>query len=342
MSYLHAFGQSGATIGVDINPWDENILSGNPAFIISNNDNCSGYTNISTIINYDIFGKLANLSHKEIKDEIKNLWSQNKVWSAHTVGDQKILAKHFIVDKSFRDKVLTQKEQDDYNYFKIYDFIAFDVKNRFGYLNSKITPKSLDYKKDVTQRFHPEYNFNDNGSLSGVNYYEQLDVVTVSGVTVQNFSNPIIKYTADYFLNSDNYVTHRIINRSWAMADDTWSSDIKTTIKKYDSKTARDEGVRRRKNLINNLLIDTVGLIYMTSSGLTTISQTESDAIIFLRELDSAINIYYESGPKLDAQGNPCLLVQKITASTYDKLDNLVPNGGGATIRQFIIGRLNL
>jgi len=296
-------------------------------------------TDVTDVSNLGLFYSVGRYCYVKYIESL-SVYADNTIFSGLTLNDKTILAKNFVVDKDKRDEVLTQQQQDDSNYFKLYNFLSHDVMERLGYINRQTTPKSIDYKRDVKKRFSPKYEFSDAGFLTGVTYYENLTVTVVSGITTFNYDNPIVRYDAQYFENSDGYVTHRIIDRSWAMMDDTWSPDHKVSLKLYDSKMSREEGNRRRRNLINNLLIDTVGLFFMTS-GDATVSETESHAIPFLTEIDSGIQLYYESGAKEDAQGNPCLLIQQVSASTYTRLGNAVPNGGGATIKDFIISRLN-
>lgn len=331
------FNPSGETIYSGWEPKDAYIFQTEEYF-----NSLTGYTDITTIKNLDSIGHKIGLNHIQTKKEIKDLYDSQTgtTWGERSLGEKKVIAKYFLVEKSLRDEVLTQQEQDIFNHYKIYDFLSEDVLDRLGELNEKITPKSIDYKKEVNKRFNPEYAFSNSGFLTGVTYYENLNIQQSNGINVYNYSNPIVKYSALYFQNSDGYVTHRIVDRAWQMMDGTWSTDIKTSLKMYDSKQSREEGNRRRRNLINNLLIDTVGVIFMTSNDLTTISETESDAIPFLTEVDSGIQLYYESGAKKNGQGESCLLIQQTLSSTYSRLDNIIPPTSGLTIRDYIVNRL--
>jgi putative N-acetylmannosamine-6-phosphate epimerase len=106
---------------------------------------------------------------------------------------------------------------------------------------------------------------------------------------------------------------------------------------------AREEGKRRRQNLINKLIIQTVGLIIMTSNDLSNVSDAETDAMEFMKYVSSGISDYYEYGSKKDSQGNNCKLIQDVMSSTYTRLDNFVPGTNNTvTIRQFIISKLDV
>lgn len=339
-NYLFGYNTQNGICGVDILEWQTAWLSGNTPFTCSTETSLTGYANITSPENWDNWGEYMGLRHCEVYDEIKEIYNlSGTTWSGSSTEDKQVFAKYFIASKSERDEVYAQAEQDEFDHFKIYHFMSDDVFENMSNINSKITPKSLDYKKDLKQRLNPEYKFDIKGFLTGVTYYENLSVDPQTSVFT--FSNPIVRYTAQYSQNADGYVTSRVVTRSWQLMSDQWSPDVKTTVKIYDTKTSREEGNRRRRNLINNLLIDTVGLIYMTSSGLTTISETEADAIPFLTEVDSGIKLYYESGAKENTQGEPCLLIQQVSGSTYNRLDNIVPPTTGTTIRDYIINRLD-
>ena len=124
--------------------------------------------------------------------------------------------------------------------------------------------------------------------------------------------------------------------------DGVLSDDSKATFKVYPPMVARDEARRRRKNLINDLLVKTVGLIIMTSVDLDNVTDAETDALLLLKDINSAISAYYEYGTKHDTNGNPCVLIQEIAVHPYARLDNFVPGTNDTvTIRMFIMGSLD-
>jgi len=304
------------------------------------------YNDITNISNW--YNTKLGLRHVDVRNYIQDLYnatgSPAPVWDNLTIDEKKIVASLFLVDKTHRDEVLTQDEQDEHDHYRLYHWLSDDVLDRFnGTIHYKTTPKSIDYKKDLSIRLHPEYVFDNYGFLTSVIYYENLSVsLNQFGFPVYTFTNPVVKYEATYTLDVDTgYVTTREIYRHWMKLSGVWGSDPKTSWKIYNSKQAREEGSRRRKNLINNILIDTVGLLLMTSPSLTTVAETESDAMPFLQEVQPAMSLYYESGAKLDGNGNPCLLIQKVTDSVYTKLDNVISASPYMTIRSYIIMKLD-
>jgi hypothetical protein len=337
--YIHTYIVNDQTIYTTLQSWSDVDLSGNKPMIISLNESENGYENISSIENWEKYGN----NFKEKYQQIKTLFEETD-WLSLTLSEKEIVAKYFLVDKTLRDEVLTQQEQDDNNYYKLYNYISEDVIINNGISNLTITPKSIDYKKDVDGKLHPNYEFDNLGFLTGCTYYTDVDISqNAQGFTQYDYTNPILRYTASYTIKSDGYVGSRTVNRKWYMTDGTLSDDAKITEKVYQPMEARDEGKRRRRNLINMIIVNTVGLIIMTSQDLNTVTEAEKDAIDFLKEVNQGINEYYEYGSRTDSQGNPCKLIQDITNSTYPRLDNYVPNTNDTvTIRQYLISKLDV
>lgn len=336
--HIHAYILSGQTLFKDLQSWSSDFLNGNEPIIISFNEVESGYENISSIENWDLYGSLF-----EKCKQIKYLFDDT-TWELLSLEEKKIVAKHFIVDKTLRDEVLSQQEQDDNNYFKIYNLLSIDVVEMRNITNPFLTPKSIDYKHDIDGRLHPKYVFDNHGWLIECEYFENLEISQNQlGFTQYDYSNPILKYSASYSMKDDGYVGSRTVTRRWYRLDGTLDVDAKITQKFYEPMAARAEGRQRRTNLINNLIIQAVGLIIMTSEDLNNVLDAESDAIPFMREVAAGISDYYEYGTKLDPQGNPCKLIQDVSNSSYVRLNNFVPNTNNTvTIREFIISKLNI
>lgn len=90
------------------------------------------------------------------------------------------------------------------------------------------------------------------------------------------------------------------------------------------------------------MLIKAVGLFIMTSADLNNVEEDEVDAMPLLKDINLAISAYYEYGTKIDNQGNPCELIQVISAHTYSRLDNFVPGTANTVrIRYYFIAGLN-
>jgi hypothetical protein len=335
--YIHAYNIPGrGTVYTEVDSWSGSEISGEP-FIINNETSINGYTNITSIKNWEFFKDRII----DIKQQIKYLFDET-TWENLNLEEKKIVAKLFLVEKELRDLVLTEEEQQEYNYFRLYDMISEDIYIFKNITDKKVTPKSIDYKRDINGRLHPEYIFDLRGSLIECNYYQDVDVwIDQFGFKQFDYSTPVLKYTAEYSLDSDGYVLYRIVTRRWYKLDGTLSDDDKVTIKYYEPIKSRDEVRRRRHNIINKLLVEVTGLLIITSPDLNNVTDTERDAMPFMRSISSAIAEYYEYGATRDSEGNPSRLIQEISVADYSKLDNFIPNTNNtSTIRQFIIWRL--
>jgi len=335
--YIHAYIANGLTLYKDLSFWSTDILNGNNPMIISFNESEDGYENITTINMWESYGE-----HFEKCKQIKYIYDDSN-WESLSLEEKKIVAKHFIVEKNLRDEVLTQQEQDDNNYFKIYNLLSKDVIETRGLTNQFLTPKSIDYKREVDGRLHPKYTFDNTGWLIECEYFEKLEITQNQlGFTEYNYSNPILKYNAEYIIKDDGYVGSRTVTRKWYRLDGTLDSDAKITQKFYEPMMAREEAKRRRQNLISNLIIQTVGIIIMTSEDINNVIEAEDDAIDFMKEVAPGISEYYEYGSKKDTQNNPPKLIQLIINSTYTRLNNFVPGTNNTvTIRDYLISRLS-
>jgi hypothetical protein len=302
--YIHAYYIDGrGTVGIDVDSWSGDELSGNKPFVISHTNTLSGYTNITSIKNFERFCDSTTHSHRI---QIEYLFDET-TWEDLDSEEKRIVAKYFLVDKDKRDEV-------------------------------------FDYKKELDGRLHPEYIFDSIGWLIECNYYRNLNIwQDTQGFTQYEYSDPILKYEASYQMKDDGYVGSRTITRRWYRLDGTLDTDSKVSVKYYEPMSAREESKRRRQNLINKLIIQTVGLIIMTSNDLDNVTDAETDAMEFMKYVAPGISEYYEYGNKKDAQNNPVKLVQLVMDSDYSRLDNFVPGTNNTvTIRQFIISNLDI
>ena len=232
-------------------------------------------------------------------------------------------------------------EQSDINpnksdivYYRIYEYMNSD--NRSKFLDWRVPPHNLDYKRGLTVKLVGDYKYDNKGNLSEVIYYKTANRV---GLDVYSYEEPLIKYIGEYFYDSDGYTTHRIIKRYWMDSRGEWSGINETTPKLYDRHHSRLVGIRRRKNLINQLVIEVGGLILMTSS-LSSVEEAESLAIPFFNSINSELTIYYEGGNK-SINGDNFPLYETILNSDEVWLENIIPNTP-LTIRHYILNKINV
>ncbi len=219
---------------------------------------------------------------------------------------------------------------EELEYFKIYQIMAESAKK--SNVNWLLPPHSLDYKKDVA-RLYSEKKFDEKGELVGVIYYRKYDIV--DGEVV--FYDPYVKYEANYFYNEVGYTVKRTVNRYWMTNKGNWLG-LKVTDKFYNPIESREASIRRRKNLINNLLLETVYMIFLTE-GLENLGEAELVALPFFQGLGDELNFYYEVGNK-SKEGEKFPMYISIAESTDSWLDNPI-NAEGVTIRQNILHKID-
>ena len=326
-------------LGIDTEIWSEKDLNNNVPFmtISYEQDIPQNYTDISSIKNWD---KLNDDVLENFK-QIRILFLENDNWEFYTEDEKKIIAKYFLVDKNKRDEALSEEEQEESNYYKLYNCVSKDVLQKG--VDIFEPPHSINYKIDLENKIYPDYTFNDKGLLVECTYYKFLEQEqNQMGLTINSFSEPILKYEAEYTFRDNGYVGERTVKRMWYKMDGTLDEDNpKISNKKYPPMIARDEGRRRRRNLINNLILEAVYLIIITSPDLNNVIEAEEDAISFLDEISDGINRFYEYGNRF-INGQPFLLFQQIQNSDYIRLDNFVPNTNDTlTIRDYLLNKVN-
>ena len=335
--YLLAKKEGESVYGIDIKTWDDSVTP----FIISENSEELGYVDISSIENW--YNYQSNFDIIIVKGNIKILLEETE-WIELSLREKEIVSKLFLVEKEKRDEILSEELQNSLNYFKIYDLISDDTISNKGITNFFLTPKSIDYKIELNTRLHPDYTFDEHGWLVECIYYRNCSIwQNELGFTQYDYSDPILKYEADYTMKDDGYVGSRTVTRRWYRLDGSLDDDAKVTTKFYEPMLARDEGKKRRRNVVNQLMIETVGLFIMTSEDLNDVPTAEADAIPFLKSISSGLTDYYEYGNKRDSTGKDFILKEQILASDYSRLDNFVPGTGDTlTIRNYLIMKLDV
>ena len=223
------------------------------------------------------------------------------------------------------------------NTYKIYEFLSDDTLIRLG-KNFKITPKSVDYKKDVNSRLHPKCTFL-RGFLVKCEYFEKAKTIInpYNGFEELSYENSVLNVKFNYYIGDDGYVSHRDAIRSWSFDNGEYSDDVKVSKKFYQKKQAKEEGKRRRVNVVDQVIIDTGGLIMLTESGVTTVREAEELALPFLDEFNTDIDKYIK--------GNTEPIINNlinVDTVKYYWITNTVPmSDPSVTIQEYIIYNLN-
>lgn len=137
---LLAYILSGNTLGIDIETWEADDLQGNEPFIaIEDNDSTlTGYTDISTILGWGLFGTESGLNYNSIRSEIQKILSTP---ISGLTTDEQTIVEYYHLDK----------------YYQIYDFMDYRTHYHFAQddINVMIPPLNIDYdilglkKKDI-------------------------------------------------------------------------------------------------------------------------------------------------------------------------------------------------
>jgi len=217
----------------------------------------------------------------------------------------------------------------EYKRYKIYDFVFSHIRT--------FTPFSIDYMKDVSIKLSRKNEFNDKGFLTKVTYYES-QTVTVDPTTLirtVEYDNEILKVEINYNITSDGYVSYRDTKRSYMLDSDIYEEAGEITKRKhYDTVQALKEGLRRRQNVIDGLKLSVAGVIYITEATLgniTNVIEAEVLGIPAFTSLTIPVENYISgnTSPELIAS------IDGLSSVTFPWLDNVIPNAGGATVKQY-------
>ncbi len=191
---------------------------------------------------------------------------------------------------------------------------------------------------DPSEFYIPPYDYNYNiyglykkrffnkGELYKTEYYGYVD----SGGTYQDL---VLTEYREYF-RKDMYVFKRRLDINWYLEDGTTGA-TKTTYKYYPLDESIKLGEQRRRNIISELKITTVGLIQMVS-GLTEIEASEK-GLLFLNEVALELTKYIEG---IEDPLKEIILTHHDDTCTW--LDGEIPNTGGITIREYLYDAINI
>lgn len=202
-------------------------------------------------------------------------------------------------------------------YFKIYDFM-----NNIDYSEYNISPLNYDFNILGLNKLRT---FN-KGELNKIDYYSNV----TSGGTYQDL---VLTEYREYF-RKDRMVYKRKLDIVWYYNDETTGA-TKTTYKHYSAEESIKLGETRRRNVISDLKIGTIGLIQLISG----LSQTEATMIgmVFLSKVTDEITQYIEGIE--DPLKN---FIMTYSGSDCLWLDDVIPNTGGLLVRQYLYNAVDL
>jgi hypothetical protein len=311
---LLAYTIDGEKIGVDITSWNKDILNGNEVFLAIEDGVSipSGYSDISSITNWDSFGGAAHsldtnenldLTEIQIRNEIKKLLTPEQ-----STGNTSGLTQSEI-------SILQEYNLD--SYYTLYDY--------FETLPYYVDPSKppYDYDYDILG-LHKKRHF-DKGELYKVEYYGDYDFVT------DTYSKLLVHEDRTYY-RINEMVHRREMNICWHL-NNGLSGATKNTTKYYTRQESIVAGERRRRHIISGIKVNTLGLIMMTS-GVTQL-EAQNLGFAFLTQYADAVDVYIEGALQF-------LYDAILNDSDHSWLNNEVPNAGGLTIRQWMYNEVLL
>lgn len=164
------------------------------------------------------------------------------------------------------------------------------------------------------------------GELQKIDYYGYVD----SGGTYQDLV--LTEYRE--FFRKDRFVYKRRMRVDWYLTDDSIGS-YKETEKYYSIEESLKLGERRRRNVISDLKIYSIGLIQMIS-GVTQIEATMI-GMGFLAKITSEITQYIEG---IEDPFKNKLLTYSDSESNW--LDAVIPDTGGVIVRHYLFSAVDM
>jgi len=191
---------------------------------------------------------------------------------------------------------------------------------------------------DPVEFYSPPFDYNYNilglskrrtftkGQLEQIDYFGYMD----SGGTYQDLV--LTEYRE--FFRRDRMVYMRKLRVNWYMDDGSVGAE-KTTFKYYSAEESLKLGERRRRNVVSDMKISTIGLLEMIS-GMTRIEATMF-GMEFLGMITNEITQYIEGVE--DPLKNKILTCAE---EGCEWLDSEIPNSGGITVRQYLYSNIDL
>lgn len=209
--------------------------------------------------------------------------------------------------------------------YRIYDYILDPTKHDLNF-----APQDIDYVRSLSVRLHPICTF-DKGRIIKVEYYSDstFDAYGESIPTSESVS--VVREDYVYADDDSSFVRNRVLTITWLKTDGT-DGDQKTRIKRYGNLAAKTEGERRRKNIIDRIIMTLVGVL--------TVTETEGD-VFAAKDLGRAFLRAYNDEKSYFVEASATDLHDAVGADTEHMwLDNEVATG--LTLRTYMQSELTI
>lgn len=209
---------------------------------------------------------------------------------------------------------------------------------------------NINYKKELTQALIP-FRTVTRGEVTRVDWYKSLDAQMKP-------TDLVIKVTVVYNRDVTGFATSRITTRTWINEDESENTETKTTSKYYfiNPSDMIDEGLKRRKLLVNSIQIPT--LTFM-SEALMPLGYEQGAVVMlgrqFMDDYDSDFNKFVENSSTITDPADPNYGRKSIIVELENNdpegrnkdynlwLDKAPASLGGATtIRQYLVNEFSI
>lgn len=218
--YLLAYQISGQTVGVDLPQWHSEDLNGNQPFkmIYSGDTIPSGYTDISSIVNWDKFGSNVANDYFAYKCAVKTIVTE-KGWTGLTNSEKDLAIKYYAYSDATTAVIylMTTKgmSQQQAQYYVLQQWhihhgnITLSCRQRWYYVKL-IVPMYLSFTdaEDLLNTVEPlVFAYHDMGRL-GINYGDKKDGIM------------------DYIESTNAFQGQGLRENSYTLLQGTWDTFI--------------------------------------------------------------------------------------------------------------------
>lgn len=205
---------------------------------------------------------------------------------------------------------------------------------------------NINYKKELTQSLIPKRTVMQ-GEVTKVDWYKSLDAN-------MNPIDKVIKVEVVYNRDATGFATSRITTRTWINDDETENPETKITDKLYfvNPSGMIDEGLKRRKLLVNSIQIPTMTFMMEV---LLPLGYNQSSVVLkgrsFMDGYESDFNKFVDNSSSITDAASPDFGLKTIVVKFRDEqkaeyvewLDKSPASlGGSTTIRQYLISEFSI
>ncbi len=285
----------------------------------------------------------------------KNVMDLNKFQDEAIMIEPKIESVILFGEDQLRFKIseaLTAQEETDLDNF-ITAFVDQDPEDKVPKIMDLVKGEArhkhhhnIDYKKELTVSLVPKRTVVQ-GEVTKVDWYTGFD-------GDMNLINPVLRVEVNYNRDATGFATDRHTTRTWINRDGSDNEEVKATSKFYfvNPSDMIDEGLRRRKLLVNSIQIPT--LTFMTEV-LMPLGYSQEAVVLkgraFMDDYEQDFSNFVENSSTVTDPANPDAGMKNVVVRLRDEnnteyiewLDRAPASLGGlTTIRQYLMSEFTI